>query len=80
VAWTRAQLEALPGLCLHDLMLLPIDRLRQFFDRLSDRRPMPARRVAAGVTRTAADHKALHLLFEEITTRCATCAMSASAI
>src|SRR5574337_155134 len=33
-AWTRAQLEALPGLCLHDLMLLPIARLRRFFDRL----------------------------------------------
>jgi len=32
--WTRAQLEALPGLCLHDLMLLPIERLRQFFDRM----------------------------------------------
>jgi excinuclease ABC subunit A len=32
-AWTRAQLEALPGLCLHDLMLLPLDRLRRFFDR-----------------------------------------------
>ena len=31
VAWTRAQLEALPGLCLHDLMLLPIERLRRFF-------------------------------------------------
>ena len=35
VGWTRAQLEALPGLCLHDLMLLPIDRLRRFFDRLA---------------------------------------------
>ncbi|MDD2545791.1 MAG: excinuclease ABC subunit UvrA [Burkholderiaceae bacterium] len=34
VAWSRAQLEALPGLCLHDLMLLPLDRLRRFFDRL----------------------------------------------
>ncbi|SDM72727.1 excinuclease ABC subunit A [Oryzisolibacter propanilivorax] len=31
VAWTRAQLQALPGLCLHDLMLLPIERLRRFF-------------------------------------------------
>ena len=31
VQWSRAQLEALPGLCLHDLMLLPLDRLRQFF-------------------------------------------------
>jgi excinuclease ABC subunit A len=30
----REQLEALPGLCLHDLMLLPIDRLRRFFDEL----------------------------------------------
>ena len=35
VAWTRAQLDALPGLCLHDLMLLPIERLRRFFDGLS---------------------------------------------
>ncbi|HTH80932.1 MAG TPA: excinuclease ABC subunit A, partial [Ramlibacter sp.] len=33
VQWTRAQLEALPGLCLHDLMMMPIDRLRKFFDR-----------------------------------------------
>ncbi|MBL0718900.1 excinuclease ABC subunit UvrA [Piscinibacter sp. Jin2] len=35
VAWSRAQLEALPGLGLHDLMLLPLDRLRGFFDGLS---------------------------------------------
>ncbi len=34
VAWTREQLEALPGLCLHDLMLLPIDGLQRFFSRL----------------------------------------------
>ena len=33
-AWSRAQLEAMPGLSLHDLMLLPIDRLRRFFDGL----------------------------------------------
>jgi len=33
-AWTRAQLEALPGLSLHDLMLLPIARLRDFMDAL----------------------------------------------
>jgi len=33
--WTREQLNALPGLGLHDLMLLPITRLRQFFERLS---------------------------------------------
>ncbi|PXW99557.1 excinuclease ABC subunit A [Sphaerotilus hippei] len=34
VKWSRAQLEALPGLSLHDLMLLPIDRMRRFFDGL----------------------------------------------
>jgi excinuclease ABC subunit A len=34
VKWSRAQLEALPGLCLHDLMLLPLDRLKRFFDAL----------------------------------------------
>ena len=36
VAWSREQLEALPGLCLHDLMQLPMDRLRRFFDALQD--------------------------------------------
>ncbi len=35
VAWSRDQLEALPGLSLHDLMLLPIERLRRFFDDLT---------------------------------------------
>jgi excinuclease ABC subunit A len=35
VKWSREQLEALPGLCLHDLMLLPIERLRQFFDGMA---------------------------------------------
>ncbi len=35
VQWSREQLEALPGLCLHDLMMMPIDRLRRFFDRIS---------------------------------------------
>ena len=35
VQWTRAQLEAMPGLCLHDLMRLPIDRLRIFSASLS---------------------------------------------
>jgi excinuclease ABC subunit A len=64
VSWTREQLEALPGLCLHDLMLLPIDRLRRFFDAMSARPDIP------GVAATSdGDHKALKLLFEEITTR-----------
>ena len=35
VGWSRDQLEALPGLCLHDLMLLPLSRVRSFFERLS---------------------------------------------
>ena len=30
VDWNREQLESLPGLCLHDQMQLPIDRLRAF--------------------------------------------------
>jgi excinuclease ABC subunit A len=28
--WSAIQLQALPGLCLHDLMLMPLDRLRVF--------------------------------------------------
>ncbi|MGH8830149.1 MAG: excinuclease ABC subunit UvrA, partial [Polaromonas sp.] len=58
VQWSRAQLEALPGLCLHDLMRLPIDRLQKFFGSLS--------LAAAG---DDAEQKALKLLFEEIQTR-----------
>ncbi|MEL4179626.1 excinuclease ABC subunit UvrA [Roseateles sp. PN1] len=34
VDWTRGQLEALPGLALHDLMQLPLHRLRRFVDEL----------------------------------------------
>jgi excinuclease ABC subunit A len=34
VDWTREQLESLPGLALHDLMQLPIHRLRSFLDQL----------------------------------------------
>jgi excinuclease ABC subunit A len=33
--WSAAQLDALPGLSLHDLMLLPIERVKRFFDRVS---------------------------------------------
>ncbi|HEY2022809.1 excinuclease ABC subunit UvrA [Paraburkholderia sp.] len=35
VAWSRAQLEALPGLTVHDLMLMPIERIRRFFDDIT---------------------------------------------
>ena len=36
VKWSREQLEALPGLCLHDLMLLPLSSLRRFFASLAE--------------------------------------------
>jgi excinuclease ABC subunit A len=64
VAWPRAQLEALPGLCLHDLMLLPLDRLRTFFGALGDTLAL------GGVDGPGAGQaQALRLLFEEINTR-----------
>jgi excinuclease ABC subunit A len=34
VNWSEGQLAALPGLTVHDLMLLPIERCRSFFDAL----------------------------------------------
>ncbi|HZW76072.1 MAG TPA: excinuclease ABC subunit A, partial [Caldimonas sp.] len=55
VKWTRAQLESLPGLTVHDLMLLPIERIRRFFDTLS----LPS---------TLLD-EALKLLLDEVRTR-----------
>lgn len=35
VGWQRDQLERLPGLTVHDLMLIPIERLHRFFERLT---------------------------------------------
>ena len=58
VAWSRAQLEALPGLCLHDLMLMPLTDLRRFFDSIA-----PAQAGSSG------EQQALKLLLEEINTR-----------
>ena len=54
-AWTRAQLEAMDGLSLHDLMQLSIERLRRFFDGLT----LPS---------TMLDD-ALKLLLDEVRTR-----------
>ncbi len=78
VAWSRAQLEALPGLTLHDLMLLPIERLRRFFALLGEEAIAPLS-IAEGADRSSAagaqaaensgDAQALKLLHEEITTR-----------
>ena len=35
VQWSREVLESLPGLSFHDLMLLPIERVKAFFESLS---------------------------------------------
>ncbi|HSD60570.1 MAG TPA: excinuclease ABC subunit UvrA, partial [Burkholderiales bacterium] len=40
VNWSAEQLSALPGLCLHDLMLLPASRCAAFFARLELPRPL----------------------------------------
>jgi len=70
VKWSREQLEALPGLCLHDLMLLPIERLRRLFDRMAVRPELvegPGQ-ASTSSARTGVE-EALKLLFDEITTR-----------
>ncbi|MES2508343.1 MAG: excinuclease ABC subunit UvrA [Pseudomonadota bacterium] len=58
VQWSREQLEALPGLSLHDLMRLPIDRLQKFSQSLS-----------VSAVGDDAEQKALKALFDEIQTR-----------
>ncbi|HET7795204.1 MAG TPA: excinuclease ABC subunit UvrA, partial [Rhizobacter sp.] len=55
VDWSREQLEALPGLTVHDLMLMPIDRIRRFFDGIT----LPSSML----------DEALKLLLDEIRTR-----------
>ncbi len=57
VKWSRAQLEALPGLTVHDVMLLPIERIRRFFDALT----LPSSLL----------DDALKLLLDEVRTRLA---------
>ncbi|WP_334154104.1 excinuclease ABC subunit UvrA [Tepidimonas sp.] len=59
VAWSDAQLQALPGLCLHDLVGLPIERLRRFFQGLQAR----LYELPAG------ERQAQALLYDEITAR-----------
>jgi excinuclease UvrABC ATPase subunit len=51
VAWTRAQLEALPGLTVHDLMLMPIERIRRFFDAGRAAEHLARRRAEAAARR-----------------------------
>jgi excinuclease ABC subunit A len=73
VGWTRAQLEALPGLCLHDLMLLPIERLRRFFDGMMDLAP------AARAPTPTRERRRSSCCTRRSTPACATCATWASA-
>ena len=49
------------GLCLHDMMLLPLDRLRRFFDHMASDASLTAH--------AQAEQQALHLLLDEIRTR-----------
>jgi excinuclease ABC subunit A len=58
--WSREVLATLPGLCLHDLMLLPIDKLRVFFDRMQTR---------LDASPATPEGQAMQLLLEEICTR-----------
>lgn len=58
--WSREQLDSLPGLCLHDLMRLPITRLRDFFAQLAP---------GTAADRSDGDAQALRMLHEEIMTR-----------
>ncbi|MDO8440501.1 MAG: excinuclease ABC subunit UvrA, partial [Polaromonas sp.] len=84
VGWTREQLEAMPGLCMHDLMRLPIDRLRQFFAGLGVAPSPFGGGLGRGPAQAGSPHpdlppvgegagqgeeKALKSLFEEIHTR-----------
>jgi excinuclease ABC subunit A len=55
VDWSREQLEALPGLTVHDLMLVPIDRIARFFAHIA----LPSSLL----------DDALKLLLDEIRTR-----------
>jgi excinuclease ABC subunit A len=59
VDWTRETLEALPGLAIHDLMLLPIDRAQRFFADLR-------KTHASG---TSATDEALDVVLTEVNAR-----------
>ncbi len=78
VSWTQAQLEGLPGLCLHDLMCLSIERLRVFFDRMHEEMALTLKvaRQEAGSSSLKSERsaksaqvQALELLLEEIRAR-----------
>ncbi|WP_218242265.1 excinuclease ABC subunit UvrA [Comamonas fluminis] len=59
VGWSREQLDGLPGLCLHDLMRLPITRLREFFAQLAP----------SAADKNDGEAQALKMLHAEVMTR-----------
>ena len=60
VGWSREQLDGFPGLCLHDLMRLPITRLREFFAQLAP---------SADADKNDGEAQALKMLHAEVMTR-----------
>ena len=64
VQWPDNAGEYLPGLCLHDLMLLPISRLATFFDKL-------ATALAARPEDKSGEAEALDMLLTELRARLA---------
>ncbi len=74
VQWTRNQLEALPGLCLFDLMQLSIERLHRFFGALQAQSQLGYATGSSSENDGKAQAKdgnaqALKLLLDEICTR-----------
>jgi excinuclease ABC subunit A len=55
--WTKSQLAALPGLCLHDVMLLPADKVHEFFQRVKLPAPLDeATELLLGEIRSRLDY------------------------
>lgn len=69
VEWTRAQLEALPGLCLHDVMQLPIHQLRLFCDQLYSSMHQSTDEASSVTPLDSAQKKAQKQILDEIRTR-----------
>ncbi len=61
VAWSPECLQALPGLSLHDLMLMPLSELRDWFDAFAN--------DPLALGEGAAERQAMHVLMEEIQSR-----------
>ncbi|MFZ2738831.1 MAG: excinuclease ABC subunit UvrA [Burkholderiaceae bacterium] len=83
VRWSPEQLMALPGLCLHDLMCLPLEKVRRFFEQLGSTHggqipiqdgPMSGDKSSSTTSGSdphsrTGEQQALKLLLDEINTR-----------